>query len=282
MDFHRIDGNHEKTNMTPYLPLVPPTLTRPVDWTAELAVYPCYIQPKMNGVRGMIAPDGRVFKRSLDQCHSLKGKFGEPGHWIDGEIWHPEMEFNEIAGLVNRAEMDDEVARLQFWAFDLVHPEMLQVDRLYSLSLVQAKCNNKFDYIITKRVEGWGYARVLYDDIQTNPHYDGIIYRDPNAVYQFGKTQYVLKRKKQFDAEYRCVGVTAGMGKYFGMLGAFQLVTDTGETFGCGGGDLTIADRKAFWKNPPIGEMLQIRFPYKSGNIPQCPQFVRVRKDMAA
>ena len=66
------------------------------------------------------------------------------------------------------------------------------------------------------------------------------------------------------------------------MLGSFQLQDTNGVQFSCGGGELTVDDRKSFWKTPPIGKLIQVRFPYYSKDgIPQCPQFVRVRDNPA-
>ncbi len=268
--------------MKPYTPIATPVPSYPSDWTWDGAFSPAYIQPKLNGVRAMLSPDGRIFKKSSDECRPLKGKFGAPEHWIDGELWHPEMSLAEIAGLVNRGELDEEVSRLQFWAFDLIHPDIPQDQRFDSLLLISQLNKNRFNLVETIYSEDPLYSKRKFYEWNADKSYDGMIYRMPAAKYQFGRTRCILKRKRELDGEYTCTGVTEGMGKFFGMLGSFQLVDDKGQTFSCGSGDLTVADRQAFWKNPPIGSKLQVRYPYTSADgIPQCPQFVRVRNDPA-
>jgi ATP-dependent DNA ligase len=252
-----------------------------MDWSAETAPFECYVQPKLNGVKALLSPDGVVHKKSGDICHHLKGQFGAPGSaWIDGELWHRDMDLGTIAGLVNRLEPDNETAKLQFWACDLIHPDMPQGTRFDALTLVSELNNHKFNVLLTHFCDDPLIAAQHYRDWQDILAYDGMIYRHPTAGYEFGKTSKVLKRKNEFDSEYLCTGVTEGMGKFFGMLGSFQLVTPEGTPFSCGGGCLTVEDRKAMWKNPPIGQILQVRYPYLSADkIPQCPQFMRVRNN---
>lgn len=49
---------------------------------------------------------------------------------------------------------------------------------------------------------------------------EGLIIRNPNAVYEIKRTSNLLKVKAREDAEGVLVGFTAGKGKYAGMIGA--------------------------------------------------------------
>lgn len=269
-----------KKPLEPYTPVIPPIPSKPADWAVDKMAFPCYCQPKMNGVKALLSPDGRIYLKSAEHRPHLE-QFGACGHWLDCELWHPNMDLGTIAGLVNRRIPDQETARLQLWAVDLIHPELQQYERFAVLETIIRPLTNVY------LIETWYCEHGLdsaerYKYTQTEAAYDGMIYRDFKAKYTFGKTSNVLKRKKELDAEYLCVGVTAGMGKFFGMLGSFQLKDANGNEFSCGGGDLTVEDRRSFWKQPPIGKYIQVRFPYYSNkNIPQCPQFVRVRENLA-
>lgn len=270
-----------KQVIPPYTPICPPVPSQPADWSAELAEYPCFVQPKLNGVRAMLSPDGKVYLKSAELRPHLSGQFGTPGAWLDGELWLDGLPLGDIAGLVNRAAADEQTRRLQFWAFDLIHPQIPQDVRLLTLSALGPLLNNPL-----LRPVATEYCRQPADALElwnaTTGGTDGIIYRAARYGYQFGKTAAVLRRKRQLDAEYLCVEVEEGLGKFAGMLGSFQLVDEKGQLFSCGGGNLTVADRRSFWKNPPIGKKLQVRFPYYSAaGIPQCPQFVRVRDNPA-
>lgn len=269
------------SKIKPYLPIGCPIPSKPTDWAADILTTSCYVQPKMNGVKALLSPDGKVYKKSGERAVHLDSQFGVPDTaWIDGELWHPDMSLEEIAGLTNRQAPDDETAKLQFWAVDLIHPEINQCDRFDVLLPIQTLCADKFKITPTKYCEDPLIAANWYREWQNNKAYDGIIYRNPLAFYEFGKTKHVLKRKRELDAEYLCIGVTEGMGKFFGMLGSFQLVTEDGTKFSCGGGCLTTSDRQAMWKSPPIGQKLQVTFPYYSSKgIPQCPQFLRIRNN---
>lgn len=266
--------------LEPYLPISPPTPTKPVDWSVELVDYPCFVQPKMNGVKALLSPDGRVYLKSAERRPHLE-QFGSTNAWLDGELWHPEMDLHTIIGLVNRRVADKETAKLQFWAVDYIHPDVEQCVRIPVLEEVVKTLPNAH-MILTKYCDNGLESAEYYQQWRDVPVYDGMIYRDYKATYKFGKTQYVLKRKRELDAEYLCIGVTEGMGKFYGMLGSFQLQDAKGIQFSCGGGELTVEDRKSFWKTPPVGKLIQVRFPYYSKDgIPQCPQFVRVRDNPA-
>lgn len=262
----------------PYIPYAPPTPTRPADWMPNKVTSTMLIvQPKLNGVRALLSPDGRVYKKSSLRCHHLDNQFDAYGHWIDGELWHSELDLGTIAGLVNRTESDEETRTLKFVAFDLIHPDIPQIERLAMLAVLAA---DKLDVIEHAVLTDPLDATARYKECISNTAFDGMIYRDIEAGYQFGVTDKVLKRKRLLDAEYLCTGVTEGMGKFFGMLGSFQLVMSDGTEFSCGGGALDVKMRKQLWKDPPIGKMLQVEYPYVSADgIPQCPQFVRIREN---
>lgn len=275
----KLNNTMEKTP-EPYLPISPPTPTKPVDWSVELVDYPCFVQPKMNGVKALLSPDGRVYLKSAERRPHLE-QYGQCGHWVDGELWHPDLDLHTIIGLVNRRVADKDTAKLQFWAVDYIHPEVEQCVRIAVLEELVKSLSNAH-MIVTNYCHTGLDSAEYYQQWRDIPVYDGMIYRDYKATYKFGKTQYVLKRKRELDAEYKCIGVTEGMGKFFGMLGSFQLADTKGNEFSCGGGDLTVFDRKSYWKNPPINKIIQVRFPYYSRDgIPQCPQFVRVRDNPA-
>lgn len=264
----------------PYNPVTPPIPSKPTDWAADKVTYPAVCQPKMNGVKALLSPEGKLYLKSAERRPHLE-QYGGCGHWIDCELWHPHMDLGTIAGLVNRHASDNETAKLQLWMVDLINPYVAQADRLLAMEILLPSLSNA-EIIISWVCNNGFEAAEHYKRIQNNDAYDGMIYRNYRAVYQFGKTDYVLKRKKELDGEYLCIGVTEGMGKFFGMLGSFQLRDDKGNEFSCGGGDLTVADRQAFWKQPPINQYIQVRFPYYStNNIPQCPQFTRIRNNPA-
>lgn len=279
----KITKYNKSTTVADYLPIAPPIPSRPADWSAEAATYPCFVQPKLNGVRAMLSPDGKVYLKSAELRPHLSGQFGTPGAWLDGELWLRDMPLGDIAGLVNRTQPDAETARLEFWAFDLIHPGLPQDLRIITLDHLISGLNvPRLHMVISRYCTNPTTAINDYAAHCDNPDCDGTIYRDARAGYQFGKTAAVLRRKRQLDAEYLCVEVEEGLGKFAGMLGSFQLVDEKGQLFSCGGGNLTVADRRSFWKNPPIGKKLQVRFPYYSAaGIPQCPQFVRVRDNPA-
>lgn len=92
--------------------------------------YPCFVQPKLNGVRCLIVKkDGkcRAYSRGgkeylaiqhiLDECNTL---FDE-GDIFDGEIFSKDLTFQQIVTAIkNEEEHDDNLVHLKYWVYDYV------------------------------------------------------------------------------------------------------------------------------------------------------------------
>lgn len=237
--------------------------------------WPQIVQPKLNGVRAMVSPDGRVFMRSGRENHILHMQFGLPPFWLDGELMLPNGKLQDITGAIHQREADDVTEQLQFFAFDVISADS-QRTRL----LMLAELNHKLPqtHIVTyATVHNLSAALALKWDYN---NLDGLMFRKPDVSYMYGKSRNLHKRKNMETAEFLCVGVVEGLGKFTGALGSFTLRMDDKTTFQCGGGDLTHLDRIRFWKFKPVGEMITVAFPYKSAaGIPQLSQFVCIRKN---
>jgi len=267
-----------------YTPYAAPFPARPIDWTIERCPLRGYVQPKINGVRALLSPDGTVYKKSGNVCHALSQQFGTYGVWLDGELLALDGLLSTTAGLANRSVADNETRQMIFYAFDIINPYVIFSARNALLLQLAYDAFGKLPIckVNTQKYDSLAAAEQIHELYASCPHYDGTIYRQSSAVYEFGKTPTILKRKRELDAEFLCIGVLPGEGKFAGMLGSFLCRTPADKTFACSG-CLSNEDRERYWKNPElvVNKKLQVRFPYYSAdNIPQCPQFVRVREDL--
>jgi ATP-dependent DNA ligase len=261
--------------MTPYTKISPPDCMLAQDWQPHLPEYPCIIQPKLNGVRCLLGPDGRAYKRSGLKMPVLNYQFGAYDIWLDGEIYIEGMSLQRIAGLCNRKEPDDLTYMLRFHVFDVVTYDSCQERMEYLTELPTIPTVYKLSTYWVP--DGFEAAR-LYNSL--DPKAEGLIYRDLSAPYIHGRTKHLLKRKQLTTAEYKCVGVQEGLNRFSGTLGAFVCITPDDVQFNVSAAELTDIERKAMWANPPFGEMLSIRYPHLSDDgIPQQAQFECVKKE---
>jgi len=269
--------------MTTDLPfLLPPIATRPTDYNPALWSNgrKFAVQPKYNGVRAMLHKSGRVFSKSNKEFRGLHGwcagfNLAEV-EWLDGEIDSSDysITLQTIAGLVNSFEPDPkQLSTLRIRVFDCVH-NAGQFKRLDMLD----------DLFPTKEIKParcWLWDAAVADQHFTRlgPDQEGFIYRaDNNLPYPQGATNLVQKRKRMHGAEYTCMSVHEGKGKFKGMFGGAVLQMPDGTKFKCGGGHLSNADRRALWVRPPLGELVTVEFPYRSDTgVPLQAQWVSVR-----
>jgi len=108
---------------------------------------------------------------------------------------------------------------------------------------------------------------------------EGIILRADPCYVGPGISPQMWKVKRIRDMEGRCFGVTEGLGKRKGMLGAFVVRLANGQSVSVGGGKgLTDEQLTHFYKNPPIGKMITFSYEEMSAyGIPLRCQFIAVR-----
>ena len=105
-----------------------------------------------------------------------------------------------------------------------------------------------------------------------------------DTPYEFKRTKNLIKVKKFYSVDLKCVGVEEGTGKYKGSLGA--LVFDyKGNKLSVGSG-FTDEERRRYWEHPPmiIGKIVEIKYKEetknKDGGVSlQFPVFQGVRTD---
>ena len=93
--------------------------------------------------------------------------------------------------------------------------------------------------------------------------YEGIMIKDPDAVYQTKRTVAWLKQKPFIEVSLTVIGVEEGTGKNAGRLGALIVEgVDDGKTIRTNvGSGLTDAQRDAIWadKTAVIGQVVEVR-----------------------
>lgn len=237
-------------------------------------------EPKYDGVRCVAVHDcinnsTMLFTRSggiIRSCPHIEIAVNEsrklPGHGIivlDGELWSPNLSFDEISGAVRSTVHSQHSAELGLKVFDMVHwidggwrdriPYLERKDMLRR-SLVDTSALS----VVHEESVDLAYERAVENG------YEGVIYKRRDSVYKFGRTIDWMKRKPVMTDTFVIESFTEGEGKFNGTLG----------TVNCGHcGSLSIhqgvhvvgtgfdnATRDEIWRNRDelIGRRIEVAF----------------------
>jgi len=273
--------------------------------------FPCYIQPKLNGVRCLSQIHGGVavfmsrdeklwhapkLLHLNSQLESIKSVIGN--RILDGELYVHGWKLQRINGAiaVNSATPRHDTPEVQYHIFDIVHPEQDFSDRW--LSFKDSLAVQNLSHV---KVVPTAYVHDRTEMEQVFKHwtalgYEGVMLR-PDGPYVYGQTAHgtrknsphLWKYKAWEDGEFECIGVTTGEGKAGIGIGALILkpigqpiylagnpTNDQGVKFKVGTG-FDDHDRIYYAMHPPIGKLVKIRYlELTEGGIPFNPSFLCV------
>lgn len=193
--------------------------------------YPLLISPKMDGMR-IIFYKGKIFTRSLKQLPNkqLREKFEPIRRYseqyqvvLDGEIYSPELTFQEIISFCMTQDLEDKKSIKKFGEIKKI-PEHL---KFYCFDYIE---NDNYDehfrirYANTTKIDG-GFPRLAtrvyhklikskeeveqyFDEVLDN-NYEGLILRSLDGRYKFGRATlkeniiYKLKPFVTIDAKIK-------------------------------------------------------------------------------
>ncbi len=122
--------------------------------------------------------------------------------------------------------------------------------------LLEAKDSSRFGYSILETIlPNILIARQEHDPYifqyeKANKKWEGLMYRDGDACYQFKRTKSLLKIKDMQDSEFKIHSISEGTGKNKGKLGALN-IKFKGNIVGVGSG-FKDEDREIIWANSKI------------------------------
>lgn len=266
--------------------------------------YPCFLQPKLNGVRGIYIPkDTREGKQTRSHVEAyFQSRYGEIWNpsviehafmpltsinvHLDGEFYSHGMSLQEINSRVAvvRGKPHEYVRQVKFHIFDVI------VDMpFYQRAVVLDKLKKMFadnpaiDVVETVEVSSSIEADYYYS-LWRGQGYEGAMYRAACATYGFAQRcgnkenrwHYIWKRKGTQDMEAMVIGLKEEIdqgGEPKGRLGAFELRGPTGCIFTAGSG-LTAQQRAYYWTegDKMLGTNVRITFEmYSDGGKPLKP-----------
>lgn len=283
MDSGYFDTIDEAMTETVILPM----LAKSYDKETKKVVFPCLVQPKLDGIRCLIIiKDGSVsmISRTGKEITTMPHILGEVqtsglnNIVLDGELYAHGESFQENMKLI-RKYRPGETERVKFRWYDVVEDSSFE-DRLLAIRTV-------LDYRTFEHIESVVTSYVYNMKDITDLHiwfleegYEGTMIRWGDEGYKVGgRSSNLLKYKDFLDEAYTVVDVMPSDKNP--EQGVVVCDLGDGRTFGCGM-KFSHAEREEILANKEeyIGQTAEIRFfEYTDDGLPRFPVCVGFRLD---
>lgn len=260
--------------------------------------YPCYVQPKLDGIRCIaIYQNGKctlwsrtrkpitscphIVKAIEDQLSKYSALFSEEDAFIlDGELYNHlyKDNFEHIVHLVRQEDPDPQHTDVQYHIYDLVNnsPFRTRLDQLHNL----IKISNPLFPVQTAIVTEEGVSEVY--QFYKNDGYEGAMLRNSDGLYVNKRSSDLIKVKEMQDDEFEIIGIEEGRGKLAGHVGAFVCRTKDGQEFKAKPAGATERLREYFCDHR-LWEGRQLVVQYQdltSYGIPRFPVGLRLKEEI--
>ncbi len=253
--------------------------------------YPCYVQPKLDGVRCIaILKDGKCTLWSRTQKpitgvphinKYIEAHFGGPV-MFDGELYVHEYKdnFEKIVSLVRQEEPGDGHEIVQYHIYDLPTNDRFEerTDVLGAMLSYSTRTKGPLVKVETLKVENEDQVSEFYDTFRAQG-YEGAMLRNADSLYVNKRSPDLIKVKEMQDAEFEIVGIEEGRGKLAGHVGAFVCKNEQGQEFKAKmSGDT--GKLKDYFEQPILwqGKLLTVQFQdLTSYGIPRFPVGKNIR-----
>lgn len=245
-------------------------------WNPSIDPTGWWMSEKYDGLRGYW--DGRkLWSRKGNLIHAPDYFLAELPHDIalDGELWIDHGKFEETISIVRSETPDDRWKRVHFMVFDAPQAKGTFEQRMQFLRATFPQDNGFVRVVVQDRCQGVAQLLAERDRI-VRLGGEGLMLRQPESVYEAGRSPTLLKVKPYDDAEATVIAHEPGKAKFAGKLGAVRVRTDDGREFSIGSG-FTDAQRES---PPPVGTVITYRFRgLTAKGLPRFPSYLRVRQD---
>lgn len=284
-----------------------PMLAMPIEITdlfnhKPFKLSPVYLaQPKINGIRATWHPEKcKLYTKNGREITSMPHIVYDLNHSnmkflpLDGEISSDEVTFYDLNGLVRRGDtrlkkekehtirkiLEGKINSCSFYVFDFMDPDIKALKRDRLLQKLQESDN--ILRVPSFMVKNEDEAKDYYD-VFLSEGFEGIIFRNINALYSPGPTlsKAMYKLKPTFDLEAKLVGFgPAQDGPCASTFKTLLLQLPSGVYFKCG--NLTDVDRYRLWNDNPIGATVNIKYSgeWTNEGRPVFARFNTIRTDI--
>jgi ATP-dependent DNA ligase len=254
--------------------------------------FPCYVQPKIDGLRCLIYKNGNniitqsrtgmyfiTLQHITNELNNFFNYF--PDTILDGELYTTKYSFEELAGIIKKKKINledtEKIKYIEYYIYDIVNDLVFEK----RLEFIQKNINfintiKTPTYIIKNKEE---FKQKFSDFVEDG--YEGIILRNKYGLYKQKVRSHDLQKYKEFiEDEYTIVDYKEGEGRDKGTV-IWICETQNGNKFSVRPKG-TIENRKDFFNNGQkyIGKKLTVIFQELSElKIPRFPVGKDIRYD---
>ena len=265
-------SNKKEINETAPLPM----LAHDYNKRGKSAKFPCFVQPKLDGVRA-VGSNG-LFSRARKPFSHLTHIVNElpSGIILDGELYTNKLTFQEIVGLVKRESLSAEALQKQqqikYYVYDIINEKPYAERHRDLLVLFNKHSFNNIVLVQTQSCSSDAHMKEMHNKY-VDDGYEGIMLRNPTGHYKNSRSVDLLKYKEFMDDEYTVVGFREGDGLEKGCV-IWICQTEEGKTFCCRPRG-THEDRAILFQNGHhyIGKQLTVRFQELTSSEEKVPRF---------
>ncbi len=233
---------------------------------------------KLDGVRGywdgkkLFSKNGKLLYPPPAFTSSL------PPFPLEGELWGGRGTFEKTVSIVKKKLPHKGWLDIQFAIFDVPQEPGSFSSRIQIARNWFSSHPSSYAFVIPQK--HITEITQINDELQRIEKLggEGLIVRNPDALYRKGRSNDILKVKKFLDTEAVVIGYLPGKGRNLGRLGSLLVeLTDTPDIRFKIGSGLSDAVRN---NPPPIGTIITFKYFgfFKSG-LPRFPSFIRIRTD---
>ena len=248
-------------------------------------IYPCYIQPKLNGVCNLAELYTSNFRDPRIIHHTKGGHTFETvdhlNEWIEklnppapthGELYVHGWSLQKIRSYTQKIKPDQE--KLEYWLYDMAWMNVSFEEKIAwiedNIDELQNQGNCPIRFTPTALVNNYAQAKHFHD-VCVQDGYEGAVLKNKNGVYIFQHRSKDTEKMKEFKAdEFEIIGGKEGVGSDAGCI-IYRCITVDGKEFSARPKG-TVEDRQQMMIELPdsIGKMLTVRFAeYSDDGIPQ-------------
>jgi DNA ligase 1 len=255
-----------------------------------------WVNNKYNGVRVLLINNklvSRTNKEFVNMPHISKElkKYSDKGIIFDGEAYNDKLkeDLGSLISIVNtrkptKESLEESEKIVQFWVYDIVDDNLTYDERYKKLEKIFSK--NTFKYIrLAPRWQVYSHDEIEeYLKKHVKNKDEGVIVRN-NGVYEYKRSDSLLKHKLFIDEEFEIIGYKEGKGKLANKIGALELKAKNGNTF-----EAALVGSHKYWgelyvnRDKLIGKLATIKYKELSpitkngkGGVPMHAKGVSIR-----
>jgi len=231
------------------IPIFEVMLAQPVDWGR--AYWPCYISPKIDGVRGVHLKKtmrSRKGHKLLGFNHIIEEVCDLGGYMTDGEIIVPNHLFDDSSGLIRNHKP---VPTATYHIFDLPQlnaPFYARYAALEGMFSNGEKVHFVPHYVVDNKQEALGMYKQFIKE-----GYEGAVLKYYDTDYKRGRYYNWMKIVPEETIDAVVISIIEGNGKFRGMMGSV-LCKDEQGAFVRVSNRFTDEQRQKYFNHPELIE----------------------------